>query len=414
MSGLSRPNRRPDIPTAGAAGAALRKPRVLIAGEFSSGKTQLISGLLGETVLPSNVTSTALPPVWLIGGSGTRMAVQPDGNTRPVTEITEFDLEDTRYGVVAHSAPILDRVDNIDTPGNSDPNIPPEMWQQMVEYADVVIWCSNATQAWRQSEKAVWMEMPDRLLQSATLLITHADRMTDQRSADRVLRRVKREASRFFEHFLVASLISDQDIARLTKHVEEVSAALTTREGAENPVIDSAAKQAHLRSFTQTVTPRRLRSNKSTPRAERAARVAMTDDAPLLKAELEELNVELPALSLDNPLPLDETPVTVSEPEVPDELPALSIDVAALNAALDETPEPEPALRLESEMGRARLVWNSLGGGSEEDDAATLLARIERLIEILDQPSDTAADDTETLNTVDEAQPDQAPVRAYE
>jgi len=42
-----------------------RKPRLLIAGEFSSGKTQLITGLLQEEILPSNVTSTSLPPMWI-------------------------------------------------------------------------------------------------------------------------------------------------------------------------------------------------------------------------------------------------------------------------------------------------------------------------------------------------------------
>lgn len=386
MSGASpRTNRRPaPPPAAGATGQTLRKPRLLIAGEFSSGKTQLISGLLGETVLPSNVTSTALPPVWLIGGNdagvGQRVAVQPDGETRPVEQITEFDLEDTRYGVVSHSAPILDLVDIIDTPGNSDPNIPPEMWQQMVEYADAVIWCSNATQAWRQSEKAVWMEMPEHLLAASTMLITHADRMTDQRSADRVLRRVRREAGRFFEHFLVASLISDQDIARLTQHVRDVAEGLTARNGADNPVVAGlASEMTQNRTPAQTITPRRLRSTGPGARGERSARPGRE---------------ELP----------DQSPLATTTTQTP------------------ELPEPGPeTLRLEPEMGRARQLWTSLGGGTPDEDSATLLARVDRLIALLDMPSeaqgapaDTDSFKFETENPDDDVQAIQAIVRAYE
>lgn len=229
---------RPDTPHTS------RKPRLLVAGEFSAGKTRLITGLLGEALLPSNVTSTALPPIWLIGGDGLRMAVQPDGTTRPVTEVTDFDLDDTRYGVMAHGAAILDHFDIIDTPGNSDPNIPPETWQVMLDYADAVIWCTNATQAWRQSEKSVWDEMPEALRKNATLIVTHADRLPDQRATDRVMRRLGREAGRYFDHMFAASLINDADILRIADHLKTVAQGLATRPGADNPLMDDAARTA--------------------------------------------------------------------------------------------------------------------------------------------------------------------------
>ena len=157
MTDANRAARRPAAPR------PARLPRILVAGEFSSGKTQLISGLLGEAVLPSNVISTALPPIWLVAGSALRVAIAHDGTEREVDGIEAFDLATTAFGVVAHGAPILNSFEIIDTPGNSDPNIPPETWQRMVDYADAVVWCTNATQAWRQSEKAVWQDMPQVL-----------------------------------------------------------------------------------------------------------------------------------------------------------------------------------------------------------------------------------------------------------
>ncbi|WP_102222605.1 P-loop NTPase family protein [Acidimangrovimonas sediminis] len=322
MTRRPRSDRLGPRPEAGTAPRGLRKPRLLIAGEFSSGKTQLVTGLLGDAVLPSNVTSTALPPVWLVGGAGPCLAVGADGSPREVPGIDALDVETTRYSILAHRAPILETVEIIDTPGNSDPNIPAETWQRMVSYADAVIWCTNATQAWRQSEKSVWLEMPEGLRRSATLLITHADRMPDQRAADRVLRRVRREAEPFFSHFLVASLISAADVARIGAHVREVAGSLARRPGAENNVVATAATKA------ATSLPAGPQETTARPR----------------------------------PRPLRAQTAGTST-----------------GISTDGTVAIGP--------GRARHLWQRLGGATASDDPSTILDRVDRLLEILDGPA---------------------------
>ncbi|WP_425074892.1 hypothetical protein [Sagittula sp. S175] len=326
MNRVLRPDRLTEPPAQGR-----RKPRILIAGEFSAGKTRLITGLLGADILPSNVTSTALPPIWLIGGHDLRMAVQPDGGTREVSTITEFDLSDTRYGVLAHPAPVLEQVDIIDTPGNSDPNIPPETWQVMVDYADAVIWCSNATQAWRQSEKSVWQEMPMALRRTSTLLLTHADRLPDQRATDRVLRRVQREAAPFFAHMMVASLLSETDLARIGQHVQGLARGLASLPGADNAIVQKATEAARRTIPVQPTSPRRVR-----PAAEPVSAQSSATTAP----------------------------VTMK--------PAASAQAHAINGG--------------DRKGPVRRLWEHIGGGSQNDDVATLLARIDRLITLLDEP----------------------------
>ena len=139
-----------------------RKPRILIAGEFSAGKTQLINGLVGSSVLPSNVTATALPPVWLVRGEPALMRVGFSGRGEPIADLGAIDLDKTQYCVLSNPSSALTQMDIIDTPGNSDPNMAAETWQRMLTFADAVVWCTNATQAWRQSEKAVWQAMPAR------------------------------------------------------------------------------------------------------------------------------------------------------------------------------------------------------------------------------------------------------------
>ena len=148
-----------------------RKPRIMIAGEFSAGKSRLINGLLGRDLLPSNVTSTALPPIWLIGGGDAALVVGLDGTVSDL-DFDEIDVETTAYCLLSCDAEILRHVDLIDTPGSSDPNIPSICWERIVDFADSLIWCSSAMQAWKQTEKATVSDLPEDLRAQATLLIT--------------------------------------------------------------------------------------------------------------------------------------------------------------------------------------------------------------------------------------------------
>ncbi|QBY00666.1 hypothetical protein E2K80_07885 [Rhodophyticola sp. CCM32] len=244
-----------------------RKPRILIAGEFSAGKTRLITGLLHDDVLPSNVTATALPPVWIVGGAPAMAAVTLSNTVKAIKSYDEVSLKDTRFIIVSHPAEILKAIDIIDTPGSSDPNISTESWEEMLSYADSVIWCTNATQAWRQSEKAFWKELPDQLVGDATLLVTHADRMPDTQMADRVLRRVQREARPFFSTFKMAALIDPRDVAGVSEMVIRDIAPRAGQLGQSNAMVASfAAKQEKaaddqgLRGQSQpAIIPRRVK-----------------------------------------------------------------------------------------------------------------------------------------------------------
>ena len=215
-----------------------RKPRIMIAGEFSAGKSRLINGLLGTDLLPSNVTSTALPPIWMIGGGDAALVVGLDGSVSDL-DFDEIDVESTAYCLLSCNAEILRHVDLIDTPGSSDPNIPSVCWERIVDYADSLIWCSSAMQAWKQTEKATVSELPDDLRAQATLLITQADRMPDQKSADKVLRRVTRDASKYLPHVLMGSMLSAEDVASVADRIRAIAGDLPLR-GAPSEVVDAA------------------------------------------------------------------------------------------------------------------------------------------------------------------------------
>ena len=178
-------------------------------GEFSAGKSTLANLLIGAPVLPVQVTATQLPPVWIRAGSKDPLLVDMDGNSRSIdlANIADLDIEATRYIRVSREADLLGYCDIIDLPGISDPNMSPEVWQRVLHHADAIVWCSHATQAWRQSEAAVWDTIPQQLQSRSLLLLTRFDKLTNELDRERVLRRVRKEAAGKFRGIYPVSLL---------------------------------------------------------------------------------------------------------------------------------------------------------------------------------------------------------------
>ncbi|MEM8537921.1 MAG: dynamin family protein, partial [Pseudomonadota bacterium] len=152
-------------------------------GEFSAGKSTLSNLMLGSRPLPEKVTATRLSPVWISRGDEPPYRVDVDGTTEPVSleNLEGIPVHETKVIRLFMPADILEVCDLIDFPGISDPNMRSEVWERMLPEVDAVIWCTHATQAWRQSESAVWETMPPLLREHSMLLITRYDKLTNDR-----------------------------------------------------------------------------------------------------------------------------------------------------------------------------------------------------------------------------------------
>lgn len=188
---------------------AERKPRLALMGEFSAGKSTLANALMGEAMSPTQITATQVPPIWYAHGDRSAFVEMQDGTERPLTGGFEtLDLsEDIRAVRVFSRCEILEACDIIDMPGSSDPNMSADLWQNMLPLADGVLWCTPATQAWRQSEAAIWEGVPSQLWPRSLLLLTRIDKITSQQDRDKIVRRVHGEAGAFFREILPVSLL---------------------------------------------------------------------------------------------------------------------------------------------------------------------------------------------------------------
>ena len=185
-----------------------RKPRIALMGEFSAGKSTLSNLLIGSAPLPMKVTATQLPPVWISWGDGEPYCEDLHGRTRPIdiTRLSDIDPAETRVIRIFAKSEILELCDIIDMPGISDPNMASDVWERVIGKADGVIWCTHATQAWRQSEAAVWESLDPKLFDRSLLLVTRFDKLQGETDRARVMRRVERETDGLFSARLPISL----------------------------------------------------------------------------------------------------------------------------------------------------------------------------------------------------------------
>lgn len=187
-------------------GWASRKPCIALMGEFSAGKTTLINFLLGEDALPTRVTATQLPPVWMSYGDVAAHYMDETGRRHDIdpADLYQVPVKGVRYIRLFSRSTLLETMDLLDTPGISDPNIPRQTWEIAAGYVNAVIWCTHSTQAWRESERSAWDSLPARLRPYSVLLATRSDKLSPHDRA-RVIARLKREAGESFGSILAFS-----------------------------------------------------------------------------------------------------------------------------------------------------------------------------------------------------------------
>ena len=186
-----------------------RRPRIALMGEFSAGKSTLANLMVGSDPVPMQVVATQLPPVWISYGASSPQVVDLEGLSAPcdLARLKDVDPAETAYIRVFCEEDLLRHCDIIDMPGISDPNMDPVVWERILPLADAVIWCSAATQAWRQSEAAVWDSIDPAIRAHSLLLLTRADMLVSERDRAKVIRRVENETQGLFAKVIPISLL---------------------------------------------------------------------------------------------------------------------------------------------------------------------------------------------------------------
>jgi hypothetical protein len=176
-------------------------PRLVLCGEFSAGKSSIVNLLLGCDMLPTAVLPSTRRPTYLRYSRDVRIeAILEKGGREPVSPdaIKSVVREDISHYEIGMPNALLRYIEVLDTPGFADPFHDPARTLDVIESADICVWCTLATQAWRESERQTWLSLPARFRSSGLLVVTHVDTLANAGEHQRVRARLQREAGDLF------------------------------------------------------------------------------------------------------------------------------------------------------------------------------------------------------------------------
>ena len=180
--------------------------RIIVAGEFSAGKSTLTNLLVGKKLIPTSVLASELPPLLFRYGQTTQIAAGwwDQKKLVPVKDVN-FDAAvkmDPDFILVTTPNPFLKNINIFDSPGTSDPLSDDSKMQHLIKSSEATIWCTNAVQAWRESERYTWSSLPAINRKNSILVVTHIDLPAVKRSMDRVMQRIRKEAGELFQSII--------------------------------------------------------------------------------------------------------------------------------------------------------------------------------------------------------------------
>jgi hypothetical protein len=99
---------------------------------------------------------------------------------------------------VGLNTPALKEISLFDLPGSGALDDTYKQTLDLLKFVDCAIWCTNGTNAWRETERHLWAQVPSKLRENSLLAVTHSDLPPVHDALDRVLARLNKEKGAMF------------------------------------------------------------------------------------------------------------------------------------------------------------------------------------------------------------------------
>jgi dynamin family protein len=209
-----------------------RPLRVAIVGEFNSGKSSLANllarvdslptAVISNTRIPTLLYQARKPEVWAVHLDGRRLSLRTN---YPLSGQSILRLE------VGLPSPRLGAVQILDLPGLADPRFDESLADLATHHVDAALWCTVGTQAWKESEREAWEQLPARLRGRGLLVATHSDLLRSTIDREKLLSRLRREAGPSFTGIVLVSTTAA--LAMMGGDREGSAAAIWKESGAD-------------------------------------------------------------------------------------------------------------------------------------------------------------------------------------
>jgi hypothetical protein len=162
--------------------------------------------VLSTTRLPTRLRYADSLEIATLADNGQRRAVSLD-------EVKSLKRDDVQAIEIGLPASILRKVEILDTPGFADPYHDAQQILDVMDQAELAIWCTLASQAWRRSEQLAWLSLPERLREQGLLVVTHVDQLRHHADRAQLEARLEHQAGPCF-HKIISLSLPDANRAR--------------------------------------------------------------------------------------------------------------------------------------------------------------------------------------------------------
>ncbi|MGV6805104.1 MAG: dynamin family protein [Ruegeria sp.] len=171
------------------------------AGEFGAGKSSLANMLAGADILPTGPQHLKLPLVIVTYADSPETTVgwwNKDPKTYSGVALEKAAGDNPDFISVGLNTPALREISLFDLPGSGALDDTYKQTLDLLKFVDCAIWCTNGTNAWRETERHLWAQVPETLRDNSLLAVTHADLPPVRDALERVLARLEKERSGMF------------------------------------------------------------------------------------------------------------------------------------------------------------------------------------------------------------------------
>jgi GTPase Era involved in 16S rRNA processing len=190
-------------------GAKERARRIVVIGEFNSGKTTLVNALLGTPVLPTSFTRHTAYPTVVGFAAKPRLRAELIGRRRVAVPWSAIDGTPAPHIRRLHVGMPIERLKAlraVDTPGFGLGDEEDEARTLCAcRGAATVIWCTPAMQAWKASELRAWLGLSKTLRRRGVLAVTFMDQIRSKSDAARLMARLAADAGPLFRRIVPIS-----------------------------------------------------------------------------------------------------------------------------------------------------------------------------------------------------------------
>jgi hypothetical protein len=188
-----------------------RPPRLMLVGEFNSGKSLLANLLIGESVVPTSIVPSSQFPIRFHFAPRPVLGAVVAGRTQQNLGWSRLDaLARLPVDRIDVGLPLerLRKFEIIDTPGMGSPS---PLWngadsECRLPFAHLPIWVTAAPRAWRESERRAWTDLGERHRATGLLVVTQTDLLSGPDDVARVLERLTAETAGLFASVIPLSL----------------------------------------------------------------------------------------------------------------------------------------------------------------------------------------------------------------